>query len=104
MAHHSILFVDNTHVLRLSGLQDEAGDPESDATVELIEFRGRRGEPVNLALPLPLGHVADGDYELPLPDTLGLIAGAWYEATIRAVSGSLVYQATELIRAAIRRE
>lgn len=102
----SVIFIGNTSRLVLSGLSNDLGEPQNTATVQLIAFRKRNGHPVDIALPKPMNYVldSDGDYETELPASLPLKSGRWYEATVRAVSGSLVYQASELMRATVRRD
>ena len=102
----SVIFIGNTSRLVLSGLSNDLGEPQNHATVELIAFRKRNGHPVNMTLPRPMNYIpdSDGDYETELSANLPLKPDRWYEATVRAVSGSLVYQASELMRATVRRD
>lgn len=104
---HSTLYVgDNTHIVEVSDLRDNAGTVDTGASVTLTALVEKRtGTAVTgVALPLSMPHVADGLYQAILPHGLSVVAGRTYLATIKA-TGSQTFRAqwTETLIAEERR-
>lgn len=73
-------------VLSLSGLKDRDGVVLEDATVTLVSLKDAAGTDVaGLTYPLALSHVADGLYEVSIPNTISVVARGVYKAKIKAV-------------------
>ena len=104
---HSTLYVgDNTHVVEVADLRDNAGVVETAATVTMTALVDKQtGAPVTgVTLPLSMPHVAAGLYRATVPHGLSAVAGRTYLATIKAVgSQSFRAQWTETLVAEIRR-
>lgn len=87
MTTHSTIYIDNDSVLRVQGLRDRSGALVANATVALDSFEDRRGADVTgISTPALFSNIGSGDYELSLPDSLGLVEGKVYLATVSAVS------------------
>lgn len=85
---HSALYVgDNTHLVEVVDLQDNAGAVQTTATVNLTALVDKlTGATVTgVTLPLSMPHVAAGLYRATLPHGLSAVAGRTYLATIKAV-------------------
>lgn len=103
---HSIIYLNNSHTVRLDGLVDKDGSYVNDATVTLQSLLDKSGNAVSgVTVPLTMSYVSgsNGRYEGALDESLSITAEQWYTATVRAVSGSTQGQWKERLRAAIRR-
>lgn len=107
MPKSSKIYIGNTSVARLSGLVDEAGAYQNDATVTLesLVHRDTGAAVSNLTTPAGMSYVAasNGVYEVAIPNDVGVVEGEWYEATFQAISSSGDYGTwTEPMRAVRR--
>lgn len=112
MTTHSIFYVgDNTHFIEVrgpngvGGLQDQDGNLQIDASVNLTALVEKRsGNTVaGVSLPLPVPHVAGGVYRAAL-NGLSIVAGRTYLATVDVI-GSQGFEAEwqETVIAKVRR-
>jgi hypothetical protein len=103
--NHSTIYVGNTSVAEVSGLEDHDGVVQTDASVTMTALVDRRtGEAVSgVSLPLTLNHIAAGTYQGVISNAVAIVAERWYEATFVAVS-SAGYRAewVEKVRATAR--
>jgi hypothetical protein len=107
MAQASAIYVgDNTHIVEVLELEDNLGEPELNATVEMTALVDvATSEAVTgVTLPLALAHVSGGNYQGIIDPGMDIVAGRKYAATISAV-GSQDFHAewTEILLAQVRK-
>lgn len=94
------LYIDNSSIMRLEGLENHLGVPITDATVS-VQLETLAG--VAVGSPIPLESVGSGDYEGAVDADLDLTDRAKYEGKIVAESGGLKYAATADVTARERK-
>lgn len=100
MSTQSLWPVNNTVVLKLSGLRNRAGTYQNSATVTLISLTDATGNSVTgITYPLALDYVtaSSGDYEVEIGPSVGVVKDTRYRGTVRAVVGQRQYQSVEKI-------
>ncbi len=101
---HSIFYLGNDHIVRLSNLSDQDGNAITGATVELVALVDASGADVgNVSLPITMPHVGAGTYEASLPNEASIDRGSKYLATVRAVSGDTQGEWEEVLIGRVRR-
>lgn len=92
MSRYSIVYMESTNVLRLSGLQDQAGNFVNDATVTLEEILTVDGKVAvgGLTVPVTLVYVtsSDGVYEAKLATSVQFVESQQYDAKVKAVASN----------------
>jgi len=83
----SVLYTGTDMILSLAGLVDDAGDPITNATVELTELEDCDGvTPDGITLPLALNHVDAGTYEGQIEDSIEVTVGQVFTGKIEVTS------------------
>lgn len=89
---HSIISVGSTTLVKVNGLQDSNGSYLNNATVTLESFVERvSGTAVSgLTVPVTLSYVptSNGNYQTELDETIGIVDGGQYIATLKAVAAT----------------
>lgn len=98
MSTSSFIYVNNDSLIVLKRLTDRNGVPVTTATVTLESLVDNDGNAVDgVMVPGTLNHTSDGNYELLVARTAGVVAGQTYYATVRALYSGLQGEWTETV-------
>lgn len=106
MSHKaSVLWLNNSHVVQLSGLRNGLSDEFANAATVVATLKNSNGaEVAGQAWPVTLAYVANsnGNYNVVLPPNLNLKKSVRYQLSISATSNGLTANWTQYIQAKVR--